>query len=377
MSTEATRGAALALRGVVKRYGDQAAVDRVSLDIEPGEFVTFLGPSGSGKTTTLNMIAGFADVDEGEIDMDGRGISALPAHRRNIGMVFQHYALFPHMTAAANVAFPLKQRKVRGTELDERVARALEVVRLEGFADRYPRQLSGGQQQRVALARAMVFEPRVLLMDEPLGALDKKLREWLQLEIKRIHGELGITFIYVTHDQEEALVLSDRIAVFRDGRIEQLGTAEELYERPQTLFVAEFLGDSNLFPGRVAGGGDAVEVIGQRYRPHARGDSRLPQGSPAVVVVRPERMRVADGDTEENTLDAVVRQVIYLGSSRRLELEFADGRHGQLREPSNAAHALSAGDAIRVGWAAQDGVLVPDDGHADDLIPEPAAAVAE
>ena len=373
MSTEKAPGAALALRDVVKRYGRQAAVDGVSLDIRAGEFVTFLGPSGSGKTTTLNMIAGFADVTDGEIRMDERAIGALPPHKRDIGMVFQHYALFPHMTAAQNVGFPLKQRKVSGSECADRVRRALAMVRLEDYGDRYPRQLSGGQQQRVALARAVVFEPRVLLMDEPLGALDKKLREWLQLEIKRIHSELGITFIYVTHDQEEALVLSDRIAVFRDGRIDQLGTAEELYERPRTLFVAEFVGDSNLFPGRVAG--DTVEGPGHRLR--VPEDHGLPQGAPAVVVVRPERLRIAgDGDVDGNTLDATVRQVIYLGSSRRLELDFRDGRRGQVREPADARHRVRQGDAVRVSWLPEDGVVVPDDGSVEHDVLEPSGALA-
>jgi putative spermidine/putrescine transport system ATP-binding protein len=372
MSTDRAPGAALALRDVVKRYGDQAAVDRVSLDIRAGEFVTFLGPSGSGKTTTLNMIAGFTDLTSGGIEMDGQAIGALPPHKRNIGMVFQHYALFPHMTAAENVGFPLKQRKVRGAEYDDRVRRALAMVRLEEYGDRYPRQLSGGQQQRVALARAVVFEPRVLLMDEPLGALDKKLREWLQLEIKRIHRELGITFIYVTHDQEEALVLSDRIAVFRDGRIDQLGSAEALYERPSTLFVAEFIGDSNRFGGRIAG--EYLEGPGDAYRLRVPADHGLPDGAPAVVVVRPERLRLSDGDAEGdvNALDAVVREAIYLGSSRRLELAFRDGRTGQLREETNAPHAVREGDAVRVVWEPEAGVVVPDDATLGEDAAEPS-----
>ena len=365
MSTEQAPGAALVLKDVVKRYGEQAAVDRVSLDIQGGEFVTFLGPSGSGKTTTLNMIAGFTDVTEGEIEMDGRAIGALPPHKRDIGMVFQHYALFPHMTATDNVAFPLKQRKVRNPELGERVQRALAMVRLEQYGDRYPRQLSGGQQQRVSLARCIVYKPALILMDEPLGALDKKLREWLQLEIKRIHQELGITFIYVTHDQEEALVLSDRIAIFRDGRIDQLGTAEDLYERPKTLFVAEFVGDSNLFAGRVGGGGEYVEPSGGGYRLRANAGHGLADGAPAVLVVRPERLRVTDGDVAANTLDATVRQVIYLGSTRRLELEFRDGRRGQLREPSNSPDPRREGDDVRVTWGPDDGVVVPDDSTVD------------
>ena len=222
-----TPGASIELKGLSKHYADQVAVDRVDLSVGAGDFVTCLGPSGSGKTTTLNMIAGFVDVTEGEILMDDRPIVRLRPHRRDIGVVFQHYALFPHMTAADNVGFPLRQRKVGRREIKRQVAEVLELVGLEGYANRYPRQLSGGQQQRVALARAIVFRPRVLLRDEPLGALDKKLRESLQLEIKRVHRDLGITFIYVTHDQEEALGLSDRIAVFNRGRIAQVGRVDE------------------------------------------------------------------------------------------------------------------------------------------------------
>lgn len=243
-------GAAVRLHGLTKRYAGRAAVDEVSLDIEVGEFMTFLGPSGSGKTTTLNMIAGFTRATEGSITVDDTNVADLPPHRRDLGMVFQHYALFPHMSVAKNVAFPLEQRKVSKPEIARRVTEALRMVQLDSMADRLPSGLSGGQQQRVALARAVVFNPRVLLMDEPLGALDKKLREQLQTEISRMHRELGITFVFVTHDQEEALALSDRIAVFNDGRIEQVGTPEELYERPATLFVAQFLGESNVFPGR-------------------------------------------------------------------------------------------------------------------------------
>ncbi len=355
-------GAALSLKGLTKRYGDFVAARDISIDIEPGEFVTLLGPSGSGKTTTLNMIAGFTEISDGEILMDERAIGDLRPYRRNIGMVFQQYALFPHMTAFDNIAFPLKQRKVSKPEIRRRVEEVLAIVRLEGFGERYPRQLSGGQQQRVAFARAMVFSPQVLLMDEPLGALDKKLREWLQLEIRRIHRELGITFVYVTHDQEEALVLSDRIAVFNEGRIEQIGTAEDLYERPQTLFVAEFIGESNLFPGRVSGSGEYVEVAGDSYRLRARANARLSDGSSGVLVVRPERLRVAtDGQSADgNVLDATVRQIVYLGSARKLELEFADGRHGLIREPAGAVSDVGEGERTRVTWTRDDGVLLPE-----------------
>ncbi|TIT77597.1 MAG: ATP-binding cassette domain-containing protein, partial [Mesorhizobium sp.] len=231
------RGAAIDLESVTKAYGAFKALDGVSLRIEPGEFMTLLGPSGSGKTTTLNVIAGFTDVSSGKLLVGGNSVVGVPAHKRNIGVVFQHYALFPHMTVGRNVAYPLTLRGVGQDERKARVAKALDMVKMGDFAHRYPSELSGGQQQRVALARAIVFDP-------PLGALDKKLREWLQLEIKRIHRELGTTFVYVTHDQEEALVLSDRIAVFNRGRIEQVGTGRQLYDEPATLFVGRFIGDS-------------------------------------------------------------------------------------------------------------------------------------
>ncbi|MGX6447113.1 ABC transporter ATP-binding protein, partial [Patulibacter sp. S7RM1-6] len=277
-------GASIALRGLTKHYGDAVAVDGIDLEARPGEFLTFLGPSGSGKTTTLNMIAGFVDITAGELRIDDRPVQALPPHKRDIGMVFQHYALFPHMTVAENVAYPLKQRKVEKGERARLVAAALAKVGLEGFGDRRPSALSGGQQQRVALARAIVYSPRVLLMDEPLGALDRKLRDQLRLEIKRIHGELGTTFVYVTHDQEEALALSDRIAVFNHGRVEQVGTAEELYEAPRTLFCAQFLGESTVLRGDARADGEASVVTVQGHAVRAERGVRV--AGPAAVVVR-------------------------------------------------------------------------------------------
>src|SRR5512132_1690651 len=240
------------------------ALDTLTLEVEQGEFVTLLGPSGSGKTTTLMMIAGFEEPTAGEILVSGEPVVHRPAYRRNIGVVFQSYALFPHMTVAANVAYPLRMRNVGRDEIRRRVAAALDLVQLVALGGRYPGQLSGGQQQRVALARALVFEPPLLLMDEPLGALDKKLREDLQLEIKRIQREVGVSVIYVTHDQSEALTMSDRIAIMRGGRLEQYAAAEELYERPATRFVAEFVGEATLLPARVesADAGGAVLVLG-------------------------------------------------------------------------------------------------------------------
>ncbi|WP_404294933.1 ABC transporter ATP-binding protein (plasmid) [Microvirga sp. RSM25] len=240
----------IALRGVRKRYGTAVAVDGVSLDISPGEFVSLLGPSGSGKTTTLMMIAGFETPDTGQILLDGKDITRLPPHRRELGIIFQNYALFPHMTVADNVAYPLRMRRMAKAEVKSRVDRVLEQVQLGALADRYPHQMSGGQQQRVAIARALVFDPPVLLLDEPLGALDKKLRQHLRAEIKALHKEVGKTMIYVTHDQEEALAMSDRVAVMHEGRIRQASSPRDIYSRPAELFVASFVWGSEPHSGQ-------------------------------------------------------------------------------------------------------------------------------
>src|SRR5471032_2405651 len=248
----------LELGGVSKRYDAVVAVDDLDLSLRTGEFLTLLGPSGSGKTTTLMMVAGLQQPDAGAITLNGVPVALLPPYRRDIGMVFQHYALFPHMTVRRNIAFPLEMRRLGKTEIARLVDDALALVKLPDHGDRLPRQLSGGQQQRVALARAMVYRPALLLMDEPLGALDRKLREQLQLEIKRVHRERGISVLYVTHDQEEALTMSDRIAVFNRGRIEQIGTPEDLYDRPATRFVAGFIGDTNFISGRALAVSDGI-----------------------------------------------------------------------------------------------------------------------
>jgi putative spermidine/putrescine transport system ATP-binding protein len=347
----------------VKSYGAHKAVDDVSLDIEPGEFMTLLGPSGSGKTTTLNVIAGFVDITAGTLEVDGKPMHNLPPHKRDIGMVFQHYALFPHMTVADNIAFPLKQRKVSKAKQKELIERALHTVGLGQLGDRSPKQLSGGQQQRVALARALVYEPNVLLMDEPLGALDKKLRESLQLEIRRVQREVGSTFVFVTHDQEEALVLSDRIAVFNEGRVEQVGTAAALYNQPQTLFVAEFLGDSSTMRGQVSSNGDhyILEVAGGSVR--ATGTVT---GTRAALVVRPEHIAVgADGDAPgsgRNHLPARVIEEIYLGSERKLELELADGSVILARESADRLSPARVGEQVTVHWDVEHGVLLAAEG---------------
>src|SRR6516165_1927326 len=256
----AGRGAKVTLKDLEKNYDRATAVAGVSLDIHSGEFLTLLGPSGSGKTTTLMMIAGFEIPTRGDIAIDGTSVVAQPSYRRNIGMVFQNYALFPHLTAADNIGFPLKPRGIGKADRTRLVGEALELVHLSAFGGRYPRQLSGGQQQRIALARAVVFRPRLLLMDEPLGALDKQLRENLQLEMRRLHADLGITFIYVTHDQAEALTMSDRVAVMNEGVIAQVGAPEDLYDRPQSRFVASFIGESNFIPAVVCGHEDGVVV---------------------------------------------------------------------------------------------------------------------
>jgi putative spermidine/putrescine transport system ATP-binding protein len=356
----------LSLRAVTKRFGETVANDGISLDVRPGEFVTFLGPSGSGKTTTLRVIAGFLQPDAGSVVLDEREMTGVPPYKRDIGMVFQNYALFPHMTAAQNVAFPLEMRGIAKAERRRKVKEALDIVHLGRLGGRYPRQLSGGQQQRVALARAIVFNPRLLLMDEPLGALDKKLREALQLEIMRISRQLGVTVVYVTHDQEEALVLSDRIAIYNDGRIEQVGTGEELYERPASLFVADFVGESNIFRGRfeAARDGGAVVANGRRLAVSSAAAARtgVASGSAAALIVRPERLRLGAG---ANRLAGTVREVIYLGSLRKYVLELEDGTTAQTRvQVGQAGDDLEPGDRVEVGWELEHGIVVTDDAAA-------------
>jgi putative spermidine/putrescine transport system ATP-binding protein len=352
------KGAALRLEGLTKRFGKAGvpAVDNVDLEIAPGEFMTFLGPSGSGKTTTLNMIAGFLSVTSGRILVDGVDIVKTPTHKRNMGMVFQQYALFPHMTAAQNVAFPLEQRGVDKATIRSMVSDALDLVHLGAYAERLPRQMSGGQQQRVAVARALVFNPGVLLMDEPLGALDKRLREQLQVEMSRIHRSLGLTFIFVTHDQEEALSLSDRIAVFNDGRIEQVGTATELYERPASLFVAGFLGDSTVMTGSVVAEGVNSEL--GMLRVQANPDVEV--GSRGAVVVRPERLTISTDSVspDRNAVSAQVTDLVYLGSSRKLVLRLANGDPAIVRETAGQVSAAVPGDQVTLSWSIDDGVLV-------------------
>jgi putative spermidine/putrescine transport system ATP-binding protein len=328
---------AVQLKDLRKSYGEFHAVDGVSLHVERGEFLTFLGSSGSGKTTTLNMIAGFDDPTSGTILLDGVPVGGLPPQKRNIGMVFQRYTLFPHMTVEQNVAFPLSVRGVARPEMAVRVRNALQLVQLERFAGRKPNQLSGGQQQRVALARALVYEPQLLLMDEPLGALDKKLREEIQLEIRNLHHRLGVTILYVTHDQEEALRMSDRIAVFEHGKIAQVGSGEDLYRRPATEFVASFIGNSNFLQGQVVdrqGGEIGVRLDGgQRLRlPAATAADRV------RIMIRPEQLELvpAASATDSVAIPVTVVERIFLGDVMTYQVATEDRQTLTIRQPPKA-----------------------------------------
>ena len=360
-------GPILELRSVSKSYGPVTAVSDLSLELAKGEFLSLLGPSGSGKTTTLMMISGLLQPTTGDILLEGRPITPLPPYKRNIGVVFQNYALFPHLTVAKNIAFPLTMRKAGRSEVASRVRKVLELVGLANHGGRYPRQLSGGQQQRVALARAMVFEPPILLMDEPLGALDKKLREQMQLEIKRLHRDLDMSIIYVTHDQEEALVMSDRIAVFNVGRLQQVGTPTQLYERPATRFVAEFIGESNMFPavaGSTANGFSVLDTAGVRLR--AMAARPLQAGTRVVVSVRPERIALRAGDAPsgiENAIAGRVTEIVYLGRSRKYVIRTDAGQEivsfQQARSGSEAEFEL--GTTVSMSWRAEDATVLPAD----------------
>jgi len=303
----------LALDRVSKQFGAQTVVDDFSLAVGKGEFVSFLGPSGCGKTTTLQMIAGFLDPSRGAIRLEGKDLAAVHPARRGLGIVFQSYALFPHMTAAENVAFGLEMRRVPRGERDERVRAALAMVGLTGYEDRYPRRMSGGQQQRVALARCLVYRPSLILMDESLSALDKKLRDSMRIEIKRLHREAGATIIFVTHDQEEALALADRICLMNDGQIEQLGKPEDIYERPANTFVADFIGASNLIYGTIAADGRIETVDGVLPLPDG---CSAPVGEQAALVVRPEKLLLCKSD--DGFLSGRVEESIYAGSETRL-----------------------------------------------------------
>ncbi|HEX6705740.1 MAG TPA: ABC transporter ATP-binding protein [Albitalea sp.] len=318
-------------RGVQKTYdGVHLVVRALDLDIRRGEFLTLLGPSGSGKTTTLMMLAGFETPTAGEIVLDGRPITRTPPHKRHFGMVFQNYALFPHMSVGKNVAYPLTVRGVSQVEQATRVARALDMVRLTGMADRLPSQLSGGQQQRVALARALVFEPQLVLMDEPLGALDKQLREHMQIELKELHRQLGVTFVYVTHDQGEALTMSDRVAVFNDGEIQQIDVVDRMYEAPSNRFVAGFIGDSTVLKGTVRAADDercGIVLVDGRVIAGVN-VNQAPVGAAVDACIRPERivLHAQAAGHRGNLLQATVSGVIYFGDHLRLLCDVGEGQ---------------------------------------------------
>jgi putative spermidine/putrescine transport system ATP-binding protein/spermidine/putrescine transport system ATP-binding protein len=351
------------LDSVTKDYGAVRAVDAVSLAIERGTIYSLLGPSGCGKTTTLRLIAGFEQPSAGDVLIRGARVNDVPPYKRDISIVFQSYALFPHLTVGDNVAFGLRMRRVPRAERGKAVAEALNMVKLSGYAERYPRQLSGGQQQRVALARAIVIRPAVLLLDEPLGALDKMLREEMQVELRQLQQRLGITAVFVTHDQEEALTLSDRVAVMRNGRLEQVGAPREIYERPRTEFVAGFLGASNFFDGRVVGRRDGVAEIDVRgWRVQAR-DEGAAAGESVRIAVRPERTWI--GNPGQFAQAARVREIIYRGQSTHYYLDSDAGPVLVYRQNDAAGQgAWQAGDAVSCGWAPESGVIVTAAEHA-------------
>ena len=345
------------------------AVRDVSVTIDRGSFFTLLGPSGSGKTTTLMMVAGFAHPTRGEVFVDGRAVAGLPPQKRELGMVFQSYAVFPHLTVFDNIAFPLQIRRVRRAEIRQRVGEALELVRLQGYDRRLPRQLSGGEQQRVALARALVFRPRVLLMDEPLGALDKKLRAHMQLELKHIQRHLHVTVIYVTHDQEEALTMSDRVAVMQRGHIEQVGTPAELYEAPSTRFVADFLGESNFVDGVVVGAPDPGRWLvraagGLEFR--GVGAVPLQAGQPVTAAVRPEKLVPVDDAAGTapigavNTCKGIVEEAIYLGDTTRYRVALGAGGAMTVKVPNRAGLRQHAeGESVALAWSPDETRIFP------------------
>jgi len=344
---------------VQKSYdGETLVVKNLNLSVDQGEFLTLLGPSGSGKTTCLMMLAGFETATHGEIILDGAPINNVPPHKREIGMVFQNYALFPHMTVSENLSFPLRVRKLPNDDIDKRVNNALEMVQLAGFGSRRPGQLSGGQQQRVAVARALVFEPKLVLMDEPLGALDKQLREQMQYEIKHIHENLHVTVVYVTHDQSEALTMSNRIAVFNDGVIQQLASPEDLYEKPENAFVAQFIGENNVLKG------DILNTSTERCDVKvANGEVVVAKpvningvGSKTTLSLRPERVLVNPESGEcSNMVEGKVEEIIYLGDHVRTRVNLCGHDDFIIKVPNSYKHVnLSLGEKISVGWHAED-----------------------
>lgn len=353
--------AAVTIRDVIVRYGPVAALDGVDLEIERGAFVSLLGPSGCGKTTLLNVIAGFVTADNGTVLIEGEDVSSLPPHRRALGMVFQSYALFPHMDVFSNVAYGLRVRRVPRSEIARRVSEELELVGLGGFEKRRPRQLSGGQQQRVALARALVVRPRVLLMDEPLSNLDAKLRREMRLELRALLSKTGITTLFVTHDQEEALVLSDRIAVMNRGRIEQIGAPADLYRRPGSRFVAEFIGEASLFAAKAKGAieGDTSTAFETSIGVlHATVTTPIPDGQ-AVLAIRPEHVRVGSAPLQaDNVVSGTLEQLVFKGDAWQCIIRLASGDRLAAHVVSSEGDALREGQSINAAWSASDTIAL-------------------
>ena len=359
------------LDDVVKQFGEAVVVDHINLEVRAGEFFSLLGPSGCGKTTTLRMIGGFEAPTSGVIELQGQDVTWLPPYKRNVNTVFQNYALFPHLTIYENVAFGLRRKGIKDAEVKSRVTDMLALVELAGFETRRPTQISGGQAQRVALARALINKPAVLLLDEPLGALDLKLRKQMQVELKRIQQEVGITFIYVTHDQEEAMTMSDRIAVMNKGRYEQLGEPEVLYERPMTRFVAGFLGVSNLLPGAVEGNDGTYSAVRLADDTRIRAPRALVGDTANVSVgVRPEKIRLHETDVEapagHNHMSGVVRDASYLGVSTQYQIEARGGAtitvYEQNVERATKAELWAPGEAVQLTWSPDHTFVVADDG---------------
>jgi spermidine/putrescine transport system ATP-binding protein len=359
---------AVELRDVIKRFGDVVAVDHVSLRILDGEFFSMLGPSGCGKTTTLRMIAGFEQPTEGEVFIASNPVAGVPAFERNTNMVFQNYALFPHMTVAQNVAFGLEMKRVPRSEINQRVTGALEMVRLPGMEDRRPKQLSGGQQQRVALARALVNRPSVLLLDEPLGALDLKLRKEMQLELKDLQDRVGITFVYVTHDQEEALTMSDRIAVMHEGRVLQIGSPTEIYERPTCRFVADFIGETNFLDGEVVGreNGQVAVKIRPELTVRVPAGEQDPTNAQVTVAIRPEKISILDRPLPdvENCLSGVIQEVVYIGTDTHFQVSLAENivirvrQQNRISTADQRAYFGGRGDQVYVAWSPESAMLL-------------------
>jgi len=358
---DTTAGELIRATSLVKRYGEVVALDGVSLSVRQGEFLALLGPSGCGKTTLLRAIAGFIELNSGDISIAGESMKGVPPNRRPVNTVFQNYALFPHLTIEENVAFPLSVRGINRAEVQERVRAALRMIKLENLAHRRPGQLSGGQQQRVALARALVFNPQLVLMDEPLGALDKRLREQMQLEIKQLHETMGITVVYVTHDQSEALTMSDRIAVFHQGRIQQLATPSELYERPANAFVASFIGENNRFDGTlVARDGPSCRVrLADGTELSATVGADLAPGAAVVISLRPEHVFIGAHEGA-NVLPAHMLEVIYLGDHRKLRMRVGGSDEFVAKVPAAGVH-WKGGDALTVSWPANACLALPSD----------------